>query len=152
MYAVASIVVLVALVAVLDVACMVALDMRLAEVLTRAAIAVGLLSRQPEPTAPAPAPVQATPTPEPVEAISTPIPPTATPTQSKTTSYKGVRVGMPSDDVLKVWGRGTRPAEKVGSNAQGLIVKWTYEDATLVMKRWEIGGVTRYRVAEIRLR
>lgn len=67
------------------------------------------------------------------------------------TSYQGVRVGMPADDVLKVWGKGLR-SKKLGSNAQGLIVEWIYEDAILVMKRWEMDGVTCYRVAEIRLR
>lgn len=80
--------------------------------------------------------------------------PTSTPapigTPQRVTSYRGVRVGMPADDVLKVWGKGLR-SEQVGSDAQGLIVEWVYEDATLIMKMREIGGVRCYRVAGIRL-
>jgi len=76
--AIAVIVVLAVLVAVLDVACMVALDMRLAEVPKRAvAIVTGEQALQPKPAAPAP--VEATSTPKPTRATSTPIPPTAKP-------------------------------------------------------------------------
>lgn len=82
---------------------------------------------------------------------STAGPPAPIGTPQHVTSYRGVRVGMPADDVLKAWGKGLRSKE-VGSDAQGLIVEWIYEDAILVMKRWEIGGVTCYRVAEICLR
>lgn len=86
MYTIAAIVVLAVLVTVLDVACMMALDMRLAEVPRRAAIAVGLLSSPLKPTAMAPAPVKATSPPEPVEATPTPIPPTPTPKPVPATS------------------------------------------------------------------
>jgi len=90
---------------------------------------------------------------------STPIPvltptrlgPTATPVaRASVKEWKGVYIGMPTDDVLKVLSEGLR-SEQVGSDAEGLIVEWVYEDATLVMKRWEIGGIACYRVAEIRL-
>jgi hypothetical protein len=83
-YAIAGIVVLVVIVTVLDVACMVALDMRLAKVPKRAAIAVGLLSSSPEPAAPAP--VKATPTPKPAEETSTPKPKPPTPKPAGETS------------------------------------------------------------------
>lgn len=89
MYAIAGIVVLAVLVIVLDVACMMMLDMRLAEVPKRAvAIVTGGQAPQPKPTATAPAlvkatltpkPLKVTPTPRPVEATPTPIPPTPIP-------------------------------------------------------------------------
>jgi len=59
---------------------------------------------------------------------------------------------MPADDVLKVWAQGSGGTELVGRDAEGLIVKWFYEDATVIMKRWEMGGIYCYRGAEIRLR
>ena len=81
MYAIAAVIVLAVLVTTLDVACMMGLDMRLAEVPKNAAeIPTGLLSRQPKPTAAAPVLVKATPTPKPVKATPTPRFVRATPT------------------------------------------------------------------------
>lgn len=72
MYAIAAVIVLAVLVTTLDVACMMGLDMRLAEVPKKAAeIPTGLLSRQPKPTATAPVLGKATPTPKPVKATPT---------------------------------------------------------------------------------
>jgi hypothetical protein len=80
-YGIALIVVLTVLVTVLDVACMMVLDVRLAEVPKRAvAIVTGGQAPQPKPTATAPALVKATPTPKPVKATPTPKPVKATPT------------------------------------------------------------------------
>jgi len=81
MYAIAVLVVLAVLVTVLDVACMMGLDMRLAEVPKRAvAIVTGARAGQPKPTTAAPTPVKATPTPRSVKATPTPKPVPATPT------------------------------------------------------------------------
>ena len=82
-----------------------------------------------------------------VVATPPPRPPTPTPIQE----WRGVYIGLPADDVLKVWGKALGTAV-MGRDAQGLIVKWIYADAALVMKRWKIGRVTCYRVAEIHLR
>lgn len=108
----------------------------------------------------------------PVEAIGTPTPsprpaPTSTPPTSAPTprppsparqasptpiqQLRGVYIGMPADDVLKVWGKGVR-TEVLGTNSEGLIVAWVYQDARLTMKRSWLGGTYQYRVAEIRLR
>jgi hypothetical protein len=76
----------------------------------------------------------------------------ATPTQGSTLQqYRGVRVGMCSDDVLKVWGKGSAVRE-LGSDSRGLIVEWHYPDATLLFKSRTESGITCYRVMEIRLR
>lgn len=85
MYAIAVLVVLAVLVTVLDVACMMGLDMRLAEVPKRTvAIVTGARAGQPKPTTAAPTPVKATPTPKPVPATPTPIPPTPLPPPTAT--------------------------------------------------------------------
>ena len=108
----------------------------------------------------------------PVEAIGTPtpspspaptsVPPTSAPTPRPPTparqaiptpiqQLRGVCIGMPADDVLKVWGKGVR-TEALGTDSEGLIVAWVYQDARLIMKRSWLGGTYQYRVAEIRLR
>ena len=77
-----------------------------------------------------------------------------TPTSIAPTSiqeFRGVRIGMPADDVLKAWGKGSAVRE-VGTDSKGLVVEWHYPYATLVIKMKTIGGVTCYRVAEIRPR
>jgi len=91
MYAIAGIVVLVVLVIVLDVACMMTLDMRLTEVPQRAvAIVAGVGAFQPKPVAaqtladvaPVPRASEATPAPRPSEATPSPIPSTPLPTHT----------------------------------------------------------------------
>jgi len=91
MYAIAGIVVLVVLVIVLDVACMMTLDMRLTEVPQRAvAIVAGVGAFQPKPVAaqtladvaPVPRASEADPTPRPSEATPSPIPSTPLPTHT----------------------------------------------------------------------
>lgn len=82
----------------------------------------------------------------------TPRPPTPTrqPTPTPLQEWRGVYIGMPADDVLKVWGQGLR-TNVLGQDTQGLVVEWVYQDATLTMKRWQEGRITCYRVAKIRL-
>jgi len=83
----------------------------------------------------------------------TPRPPTPTrqPSPTPIQQLRGVHIGMPADDVLKVWGQGVR-TEVLGQDSEGLVVAWVYRDARLVMKRSRLGGTYQYRVAEIRLR
>ena len=76
--------------------------------------------------------------------VSTPPSPAPAPIQE----FRGVRIGTPSDDVLQLWGKGTT-VRQLGTDSQGLVVEWVYPEVTLVMKLREVGGVTRYRVAEI---
>lgn len=60
-------------------------------------------------------------------------------------------IEMPADDLLELWGEPLR-SEKVGEDARGAIVEWWYEDVVVTLKRWELDGVTCYRVHEIRAR
>ena len=64
---------------------------------------------------------------------------------------RGVYLGMPADDVLKVWGEGLE-VEVVQRSPHGLVVRWLYEDAILTMRRRRRGKITCYRVARIEMR
>ena len=96
---------------------------------------------------------EATPTTQPAArvATNTPVPATAIPAPTPIQEFRGVRVEMPADDVLKLWGKGSA-TRQVGTDSKGLVVEWHYSYATLVIKMKTIGGVTCYRVAEIRPR
>ena len=100
MYAIAVLVVLAVLVTVLDVACMMGLDMRLAEVPKRAATPVPTPTPRPSPSA---TPLLPTPTPEPVTATPTLAALTPTPTLSAESAKVVVDAGCsqfdaPGDD------------------------------------------------------
>jgi SH3-like domain-containing protein len=58
-----------------------------------------------------------------------------------------IRIGTPSDDVANIRGRCV-DTQVLGSDENGLIVAWHYPDVTYIMKRWSVGGVDCYRVAE----
>ena len=83
------------------------------------------------------------PSPTPGPAMST-----ARPSPTPTEEMLEVYVGMPVDELLDVWGAPWR-ITRVGQDAEGMIVEWVYQDAELTLKRWQIGGVCCYRVAEI---
>jgi hypothetical protein len=78
----------------------------------------------------------------------------------KATQWAGVYVGMPADDVLKIHPKKETESESevLGSDSEGLIVKWTYHGAYLILARREgkgtdsLGFSKCYRVAEIYLR
>lgn len=76
--------------------------------------------------------------------VSSPTSPAPTPIQE----FRGVRIGMPADDVLELWGKGSA-TRQVGTDSFGLVMEWHYPYATLVIKMREVGGVTCYRVVEI---
>ena len=62
-----------------------------------------------------------------------------------------IRKGMRADDVLKLRGRSQKdavgPAQVVGEDENGLIVRWSYADCTVELRRK--GDV--YRVAGVAL-
>ena len=63
----------------------------------------------------------------------------------------GIVIGTPADDVLAIRGKSPYPTKVVGEDANGLIVEWKYPDGIYIMRRSTIGGVTCYRVAEMKL-
>lgn len=72
------------------------------------------------------------------------------------TTWAGVYIGMPGDDVLKIHPK--PEAEQIGTDSEGLIAKWTYPDAYLIFALREgkgtdsLGMSKCYRVIEIYLR
>lgn len=64
-----------------------------------------------------------------------------------------LQVGMLADDVLRLPGHGRsqclRPAERVGRDRGGTVVRWFYPGVILTLRRWAVGGVVGYRVAAI---
>ena len=74
--------------------------------------------------------------------------PTRQPSPEPVEQYRGVRLGMPADDVLQVWGKGLR-TEVIGQDSDGLVVAWVYDDARLIFRRSWLGGTYQYRVSEI---
>ena len=56
-----------------------------------------------------------------------------------------LHLGMTADDILQVLGKPLRP-KLMGEDAQGLIVKWFYEDVILILRRRTRGGNTCYRL------
>ena len=92
-----------------------------------------------------------TPTPRASTATQGSSTPTRAPGAAPLDEWKGVYIGMPADDVVTVWGDPVR-TRMVGHDDEGVVVEWVHSDAKLIMKKWEIGGVFCYRVAEIRLR
>ncbi len=72
--------------------------------------------------------------------------PTSTKKKDRSSSIK---YGTSADDVIDIRGH-CQSTKQLGSDQNGLIVAWYYTDVTYIMKRWTIGGVECYRVAEIR--
>jgi len=62
-----------------------------------------------------------------------------------------VPLGMPADDVLKLWGPGLR-SKKLGEDEQGHIVEWEYVWGFLVFRRRKRGKIRCYRVVEKRVK
>ena len=96
-----------------------------------------------------------TPAPSPPTPTSVPMP-TATPTptaipipQRKLDEWDYIE--MCGDDLLELWGKPLKEA-KVGEDFRGMIVEWVYQDVIVTLQRWELDGVTCYRVHEIRVR
>ena len=93
--------------------------------------------------------------PTPSTQVSTPTarPPTPTrqPSATPIQQLRGVYIGMPADNVLRIWGKGVR-TEVLGEDSEGLVVAWVYQDARLIMKRSWLADTYQYRVAEIHLR
>jgi hypothetical protein len=97
------------------------------------------------------------PTPVPTELPT--VVPTELPTLVPTTEpifdeWEGVYIGMCADDVLKIHPKSeaTGEAEVLGTDDEGLIVRWNYPNASLVLKRrWGEDGVYCYRIQEIQL-
>jgi hypothetical protein len=85
--------------------------------------------------------------------------PTELPTPVPTTEpifdeWEGVYIRMCADDVLKIHPKSeaTGEAEVLGTDDEGLIVKWNYPNASLILKRrWGEDGIYCYRVQEIQL-
>ena len=98
------------------------------------------------PTRPALAP---TPTAIPPTPATTPTPTAIPIPQRKLDEWDYIE--MPADDLLELWGEPLR-TEEVGEDSRGLIMEWIYEDVIVTLKRWELDGVTCYRVHEIRVR
>ena len=83
-------------------------------------------------------------------------------TESIVITWEGVYIGMPADDVLLKHPieETTADPEQIGSDADGLIVRWSYPGAYLILARRDgscssnVGGVNcySYRVIEIILR
>jgi hypothetical protein len=92
-----------------------------------------------------------TPSPTPLFTPTRYVPTTPTATPKNPSSYLGVTLWDSADEVLEAWGPALR-TEVVGSDDQGLVVKWVYTHATLIMKRRTVLGVTCYRVLEIHRR
>lgn len=88
--------------------------------------------------------------------------PTSGVMESSITEWEGVYLGMPADDVLLIHpsDEATSPPEQIGSDSDGLIVRWSYPGAYLIIARREgscpsnAGGTDCYcyRVIEIILR
>jgi len=85
---------------------------------------------------------------------------TRTPTPMEVLEWQGVYIGMPADDVLKLHPKSETTEEPVviGSDPEGLIVRWSYPDAHLILARRDgegtdsLGFSVCYRVIEIQLR
>jgi len=88
--------------------------------------------------------------------------PTLKPSDVTATEWEGVYTGMPADDVLRLHPREemTGEPEQIGSDSEGLVVRWAYPSAYLTFAR-RYGecpeGVAGsecycYRVVEIELR
>ncbi|MEJ2353213.1 MAG: hypothetical protein P8Y03_25780 [Anaerolineales bacterium] len=86
---------------------------------------------------------------------------TATPLETATPipeeiveEWEGVHLGMCADDVLKIHPKSESMSvpENLGTDAEGLIVRWNYPTASLIFKRrWGDDGIYCYRVQEIQL-
>lgn len=86
-----------------------------------------------------------------------------TPTKSPTSitqepisqEWRGVHLGMCADEVLKIHPKSDTigEPENLGTDANGLVVKWNYSEASLIFaKRQGQYGITCYRVQEIQLK
>jgi len=65
--------------------------------------------------------------------------------ESLVDSWKGVKIGMPSDEVLKLQ-LDEAESEKLADSPFGMILRWSYPEADLVLMNWEQEGVTCCRV------
>lgn len=115
----------------------------------------GLLSpAQPIPTSTLITPTF-TPTVMPSPTATVPVKKTPTPTSIPSIPQRKLDewdyIEMPADDLRELWGEPLK-AEKVGEDFRGEIIEWIYEDVIVTLKRWELHGVTCYRVHEIRVR
>lgn len=59
-----------------------------------------------------------------------------------------IGIGTLADSILRYRGRATAVTQR-GSDAQGLVVAWTYPDAVYLLGRRESHGVTAYRVIAV---
>jgi hypothetical protein len=74
--------------------------------------------------------------------------------------WEGVYIGMPADDVLKIHPKSETTEEPVqlGTDSEGLVVRWSYPGAYLIFAIREGEGTDSlglskcYRVIEIQLR
>ena len=87
--------------------------------------------------------------------LSTPLQ-TATP-EIVIEEWEGVYLGMPADDVLVLHPKSetTEAPVNLGEDSEGLIVRWSYPGAYLILAHRKGEGtdiVTCYRVIEIQLR
>lgn len=82
------------------------------------------------------------------------------PTPTSVLEWEDVYIGMPGDDVLKIHPKLETTEEPVvlGNDSEGLIVRWSYPGAYLILARREgegtddLGMSSCYRVIEIQLR
>ena len=69
--------------------------------------------------------------------------------QGQVNSQKSVVVlGMSADEVLAKKGKAST-VTKIGSDQNGLIVEWQYQDAIYLLARREKSGVEAYRIIKI---
>jgi hypothetical protein len=88
-------------------------------------------------------------------AIDSPTPTlTRTLTPATVLEWEGVYIGMPADNVLKIHPKSdlTEDPVQLGQDSEGLVVRWSYPGAYLIISRWERDGVYCYRVREIQLK
>jgi hypothetical protein len=78
-------------------------------------------------------------------------PPTSPEPTSITVDSHGVEIGTTADKVLAIRGKAISSIQ-VGQDSQGLVIEWTYPDVVYTMVRWELNGITTYRVWEIKPR
>jgi hypothetical protein len=75
-------------------------------------------------------------------------PPTSPEPTNITIDSHGVEIGTTADEVLAIRGKAISSIQ-VGQDSQGLVIEWTYPDVVYTMVRWELNGITTYRVWEI---
>jgi hypothetical protein len=61
-------------------------------------------------------------------------------------------IGTPADEVLLALQLAKTPlisSRKIGEDSNGVVAEWRFKNIVLTLRRWEVDGVTAYRVAEI---